>query len=135
MAGRAEDWFRQARRDLDHARRSLEQGDWEWSCFAAHQAAEKALKAVYASMGEEGWGHSLMGLLEALPAATRAAEELRRAARDLDRHYVPSRYPNAYPRGAPYEFYTRDDAEKAVAAADQILRFCADYLAGPPCGY
>jgi len=29
-------------------------GHYEWACFAAHQAAEKALKAVYQSLGP--WG-------------------------------------------------------------------------------
>ena len=36
------------------------------------------------------------------------------AARELDRHYIPARYPNAHPQGAPYEFYARADAERAV---------------------
>jgi HEPN domain-containing protein len=44
MSNRHADWFRQAEADLQHARNSLESGDFEWSCFAAHQAAEKALK-------------------------------------------------------------------------------------------
>jgi len=47
MVSRASDWFRQALRDLEHAIRSLEQGDYEWACFAAHQASEKAVKALY----------------------------------------------------------------------------------------
>ena len=38
MANRYLDWFRQAQSDLQHARNSLKSGDFEWSCFAAHQA-------------------------------------------------------------------------------------------------
>lgn len=43
MSNRYLDWFRQAEADLQHARNSFADGDYEWSCFAAHQAAEKAL--------------------------------------------------------------------------------------------
>jgi HEPN domain-containing protein len=46
MANRSKDWIRQAQRDLTHARNALEDGDFEWSCFACQQAAEKAVKAV-----------------------------------------------------------------------------------------
>lgn len=44
MANRYADWFRQAQADLRHARNSLTNGDYDWSRFAAHQAAERALK-------------------------------------------------------------------------------------------
>lgn len=36
----------QAQRDLEHARLSIGSGHFEWACFAAQQAAEKAVKAV-----------------------------------------------------------------------------------------
>jgi len=47
VVSRAADWLRQALRDLEHAKRSVELGDYEWACFAAQQAAEKAVKALY----------------------------------------------------------------------------------------
>jgi len=46
MPERHADWLRQAKRDLDHARRAAADGDHEWSCFAPHQGAEKAVKAL-----------------------------------------------------------------------------------------
>ena len=67
MATREEDWLRQAKRDLEHARRALEDGDYEWSCFAAQQAAEKAVKALYQKLGADAWGHSVSMLLSNLP--------------------------------------------------------------------
>lgn len=39
---RARDWWVQAEADLRHARHALEDEDYEWACFAAQQAAEKA---------------------------------------------------------------------------------------------
>ncbi|WP_083774320.1 HEPN domain-containing protein [Ammonifex degensii] len=47
MANRAWDWLKQAERDLAHAERSALQGDHGWACFAAHQAAKKAVKALH----------------------------------------------------------------------------------------
>ena len=47
MSQRYRDRIRQARRDLEHSVRSLQDGDYEWACFAAQQAGEKAVKAVY----------------------------------------------------------------------------------------
>jgi HEPN domain-containing protein len=46
MANRAPDWLAQARRDLEQAEASRRDGRHEWACFAAHQCAEKAVKAL-----------------------------------------------------------------------------------------
>jgi len=43
---RSRDWLAQARRDLEKSLLDLQHGFHEWACFTAHQAAEKALKAV-----------------------------------------------------------------------------------------
>jgi HEPN domain-containing protein len=59
MPERHEDWLRQAKRDLAHACRAAEDGDYEWSCFAAQQGAEKGVKAVYQRLGAVAWGHML----------------------------------------------------------------------------
>ena len=47
MPRRVDDWLRQADKDLKHAKNAMEDGDYEWACFASQQAAEKALKALY----------------------------------------------------------------------------------------
>jgi HEPN domain-containing protein len=67
MGNRAKDWFAQAERDLDKARSSQAEGRHEWVCFAAHQAAEKALKALHLSLGQGAWGHLVARLLKDLP--------------------------------------------------------------------
>ncbi len=56
---RSFDWFKQALRDLEHAKRSLEAEDYEWACFASHQSAEKAVKALHYHFKQEAWGHSI----------------------------------------------------------------------------
>ena len=128
MPSRAKDWFRQAQHDLEHARQSLEGGDYEWACFAAQQAAEKALKALYQHAGAEAWGHSVFALLESLPEPFAADKELQESGKELDKHYIPARYPNSYPQGSPHEYYTRAEAERAAAQAGRVLRFCESHL-------
>jgi HEPN domain-containing protein len=128
MASRANDWFRQAERDFVQARSSLESGLYEWAAFAAQQCAEKAVKAVYQRLGGEARGHSVTQLLAALPAGVRPAEALVEVAKELEKHYIGPRYPNSYPEGAPMDFYTRAEAERAIDAAERILEHCRHHV-------
>ena len=45
-------------------------------------------------------------------------------AKELDKHYIPTRYPNGFERGAPLDFRTRREAEEAL-----IRRSMDDYAA------
>jgi HEPN domain-containing protein len=83
MSGRARDWLRQAEADLRHARHALDDGDHEWSCFAAQQAAEKAAKAAHDAAG------------------------------------------------APADFYTRAEAERAIGDAEAVIAICRGIVSGP----
>ncbi len=123
MAERSADWMRQAEADLRHARHSVDAGDHDWAAFAAHQAAEKALKALYQKLHLDAWGHTLSVLLANLPAGRGPDPALLDRAKALDKHYIPTRYPNGFERGAPVDFYTRGEAERAIADAEAILEF------------
>src|SRR5437667_7440428 len=48
-------------------------------------------------------------------------------ARELDLHYIPSRYPNGLPSGYPHAFYGRETAERAVGATERILNAVTDH--------
>ncbi len=126
---RSADWMDQARGDLDHARADLAGGFYEWACFSAQQAAEKAVKAVFQKLGDEAWGRSVAGLLQELAQRREVPQELQDLALELDKAYIPTRYPNAHPRGAPRRLYTRQEAERLVTYADRILAFCEGLLA------
>jgi HEPN domain-containing protein len=125
MSNRSADWFRQAEADLRHARNSREDGDYEWSCFAAHQAAEKALKALFLIHGSDAWGHTITILIGNLPKEVEIPPEtLVDSARILDKYYIPTRYPNGFESGAPTDFYTAQEALNAIQQAEVILEFC-----------
>ena len=40
----------------------------------------------------------------------------------LDRHYIPTRYPDALPEGSPYEAFGPEDADDAINRTDRLLR-------------
>ncbi len=128
MATRHQDWLWQARRDLEQARASTADAFYEWACFAAQQAAEKALKALYQRRGADAWGHLLADLIRALPADIEVPPELVEKAKELDKHYIAPRYPNALPHGAPGQSYTKGEAERAIENAEQVLRFCEGHI-------
>jgi HEPN domain-containing protein len=128
MSTRYEDWLKQAKRDLQHARNSLDNQDYEWCCFAAQQASEKSVKALFQKLSADAWGHSVTMLLTNLPISIRPNEEFIDKARVLDRHYIASRYPNSHPVGAPFQYYTRADAERAIQYAEEIIRFCENNI-------
>ncbi len=56
----------------------------------------------------------------------KALKSVLEEARELDLHYIPSRYPNGLPSGYPHQFYGRETSEKAVAAADKIVTLIID---------
>ncbi len=120
--------MRQADADLRHAVHSLEAGDFEWCCFSAQQAAEKAVKAVFLKTGRDAWGHTLTILLGNLADIMTMPEALIENAKVLDKHYIPTRYPNGFDAGAPTDFYTRGEGETALGCAREIIRFCRNQV-------
>jgi HEPN domain-containing protein len=127
MPNRSRDWLAQAIRDLEQARSSRTEGRHEWACFAAHQAAEKAVKALHLHFGQDAWGHVVALLLAELPSAPR--EELLNKAKVLDNFYVPTRYPNGHPSGAPFEHYGPIQSDEAITYAGEIIEFVSAEMA------
>jgi HEPN domain-containing protein len=127
VPNRSQDWFAQAERDLDQARASQRDGRHEWACFAAEQAAEKAVKALHLALGQEAWGHTIAKLLKELPIEVNPA--LIEKGRVLDNMYVPTRYANGHPEGAPFEHYGPLQSDEAISHAGEIIEFVRARLA------
>ena len=79
---------------------------------------------------EAPWGHSIRVLLERYIEVTGFSEasSLLEYARELDRHYIPSRYPNAHPSGTAFEAYDSKTAMKAIESAKKILEYVSEAL-------
>ena len=127
MANRANDWFAQAQRDLEQAHSSQAEQRHEWACFAAQQAAEKAVKALHLWLGQEAWGHVVARLLAELPLTV--PEHLVDQGRVLDNFYIPTRYANGHPEGAPFEHYSNLQSSQAIAYASEIITFVRTQMA------
>ncbi len=124
MPNRSKDWLTQADRDLELARHA-ENGDFfEWACFAAQQAAEKAVKALIAAKNGDVRGHAITHMIAALPEGLSVPGDLVAAARRLDRHYLPTRYPYGFDRGAPLDYFAAEDSNRAIAIVDSTT--CTD---------
>jgi len=126
---RAADWLLQARRDLMQAEHSAGSGFHEWACFASQQAGEKAAKALLSKLGFEAKGHSILELLKEAEAEVEVPGEVVEAARALDKHYIPSRYPNSYPSGAPFQYYSERDSRDTIAQAQKVISFAERLVA------
>lgn len=129
MPNRALDWLAQAHRDLEQAQDSREAARHEWSCFAAQQAAEKAVKALHLHFGQEAWGHVIAQLLRELPDTITNLEDFIEKGRVLDNFYIPARYPNSHPAGAPFEHYGPLQSEEAIRYAREIIEFIDSQMA------
>ena len=125
------DWLRQADAALSQARDSKEDGHYWASCFFAHQATEYAAKALLESLGVEARGHSVCSLLDkARELGIEILEEMRRKALSLDRHYIQSRDVDTFYSGAPVDYYSLEDAEKALREAEELVRYLKEKIRG-----
>jgi HEPN domain-containing protein len=128
---RSAEWIAQAEGDLAHAELSVEHRHFDWACFSAQQASDKAVKAVLYRAGAEPWGHSVPDLLQAVRSIAPVDDELIEAAKEVDKAYVSARYPDTLPAGAPRNRYTQAEADRMVGHARGIIRFCQGLLAQP----
>lgn len=123
-------WFQQASYDLQAARWNTEGGFHDTACFIAQQAGEKALKSLLYYLGSRRTAlttHSILRMIEEAQPQVGALGNVLEDARELDLHYIPSRYPNGLPSGYPHKFYGKDMAAKAVLAAEKILAAVRDH--------
>lgn len=127
----ARTWFDEAEADLRAAEVSLAERIFNWACFQAQQAGEKALKAFLYGRGRTSIvTHSLRRLLRECEREDPALQELEDAARLLDQHYIPTRYPNGLDvELGPSRYYERKDAESCLQCARSILERVRPFFA------
>jgi len=117
-------WFSEAEWDLESARILHESKRHNSSAFLCQQSAEKCAKALLYSVGESPFGHSVLELIERFAVASgKDISELKPLAAELDRHYIPARYPNAIPSGSPHEYYDQEVSHRTLEYATRILDY------------
>jgi HEPN domain-containing protein len=98
-----DEWLRyrrQAEHTLQSARRDQAAGDCDWTCFNPQQAAELALKGFISASRKYVTGHSVVKLLA--EAGITPPDAILDSARELDKVFILSRYPEAYDWGLPW---------------------------------
>lgn len=133
MQGNPELWMRQAELDYEAARGNAKVGRYEWACFCCQQSGEKALKAVLYSRGRTSavQTHSVRDLTRSCRRVDPIFKELEEVAKELDRHYLPSRYPDALNAAvAPGDVYSAADFDRCTQCLESILTACRSLLGG-----
>ena len=127
LRAEAEDWFYEACVDLAEARDAKKRGRNNWACFAAQQAAEKALKAAYLTLKRKRFPktHDLTELYSELKDEIKIPNDEKIAL--LSAFYEIARYPNAGVR-RPSEAIKEKIAEEMINLAHAILKTVGEKL-------
>ncbi len=125
------DWLEEAKADLEHARLSLGSGSYNWACFVAQQAAEKALKAFMMGVGRRRppRTHDLTRLYVGVGERLELPGEVVERLGELSAYYTIARYPNAGLM-RPSTGITRVQAEEAIKLAGKVVRRVEDEFKG-----
>ena len=120
------EWLRAAEDDLEDAKVLLRAGRYAGAAFHAHQAAEKALKAVIIATRRElpPRIHNLLELARILGVRD---EGLLEALRRLNPHYRVARYPDAA-NGVPMEVYSESIASELVSLAERVVEWARNMI-------
>ena len=121
-------WLGVAKRDLERAKRSLEEGDKGAATFWSQQAAEKALKAVLlATKGDFPETRSIRRLFQELGSNLGLNGEELEEAYELTQFYYLPRYPDIV-EGVPDEAISERTARRAVAIAERVVKAARETL-------
>jgi HEPN domain-containing protein len=122
-------WLDQADADFKTAKDCASSENHYAAAFFSQQAAEKALKGFLYSKGFRALlTHSVLELLAECEKFHENLSAFRENSRELDRHYIGSRYPNFYPGGAPYTYYSKEIAQRCLNYAELILNEVKKYI-------
>ena len=117
-------WVRQAEEDLKDSKYNSEGGKHHLACFLSQQAAEKAVKGyLYFRGAEDVWGHSLSDLCEDAKLFEMFFDTIKSEARQLDKYFEMTRYPQFLPGGIPSEAFESADSERAMELSGLVVNF------------
>ncbi len=125
---RSKDWLAQAEKDLGAAVDSAAAGHHEWAAFQSQQGAEKAVKALVQSLHGAVRGHSITEMLRQIRDRVKVPKNILDGARELDKVYMTSRYPNGFASGTPSDYFTEATSQELADYARQVLEFCRSQI-------
>ncbi|MFQ6125253.1 MAG: HEPN domain-containing protein [Candidatus Heimdallarchaeota archaeon] len=125
---RPKDWLKQAEFDLSTTKTLKDNKKFSWAYFIAHQAAEKALKALLEKKNLPSWGHDLVDLVERVKQIISVPQIVVEACSQLNLYYIPTRYPDTFPSGAPANKFIEQQAIRAIEDAEEVLTFVQSSL-------
>ncbi len=117
-------WFTHAKDEFEDADELRKRGRFYLALFHFQQATEKALKAyLYVKVKSvEVFRMRSVGDLSKMAAEVDPDFEQMVKAKDLDRYYILTRYPNGLPGGVPSRYFDDpEEAEKAMRLAKGIV--------------
>lgn len=118
------DWLLYAENDLKTAKAALDEGITNTACFHTQQTVEKCLKAILLDKEQEvPRTHDLLFLLEKAQSYSPELSKFSENAKFLNQFYIPMRYPDAFPGSAAESLPNRQDSERAIELAGEILNF------------
>ena len=118
---RAFDWLLQAQVDGKFANFGMQHSHFSQVCFIAQQAAEKAIKALAYDRDLDVKGHSIT----IIAAKLKVNGEIEAAGRLLDQYYISARYPDFLPAGAPFQFISKNQAQRGPGKVMGCFRVCS----------
>jgi len=128
---RTMDWFKQSLRNLRSAEINFDAGLYEEVCYESHQAAGKAIKALLNHLGYEKRGHSLLYLVKNIgESGISVPDDVMNCILELDKHYIPSRYPDVFDEGSPMDYYSVNDGERCLNCARKIVGWVNKFIEG-----
>ena len=120
-------WLNQSRQDLEDANFNRDGAKFNVSCFLCQQAAEKAVKAyLYYRGAEDVWGNSLIDLCEDAKLFDMFFDTIKSEARQLDKYYYITRYPEFLPGGIASEAFQQEDADRAIELSQIVVEFVGE---------
>lgn len=107
-------WLTKAKKDFKAAKNSFESEDYEWACFQAQQAVEKALKAIYIKKYKRLLKiHDLVLLARKI----NAPKEIIVLCSKINPSYIDTRYPDLS------KIYTEEDAKEILNLTEKVLEW------------
>jgi len=120
MREEASNWWEQALKDLESAKKNLTIEAYYITAFLSQQATEKALKALYICKLNDSPGktHSLLRLGKYVQIPSNYYHGLRK----LNPDFILTRYPDVAD-GVPYELYDNQIAQEKLLIAEEVIKW------------